>query len=801
MSFSDRKRSLAAADAERAFKNRIDIKFREGSVVRARDGRLVVLEGATEDAASVAEVAAVSRLLADLPNHAVVRMHDLSEAALEGLKRDGERKSGRTLPDLNLWFHLYVDVESTAALADLVNRLNALDVVEYAAPSPLPAPPPGMPADKAEAFEAYWREHDIAPWPTTTALQKGAAGPAGNVITVPGQRAIPPVKAVPDAPPLPGNYLSFQDYREAAPIGIDVNYVVSRYFGATGMNWGYTDCEYSWTKTHEDLTPIAGSVYANGTPSAGAMDYRDHGTAVVGQLSSVNNGWGTTGLVPDSMVRLSTEWPTTGYNRASAITAAAAQFWRGAVILLEMQTGASFDCNGADSSAPYVPAEWDPAVKSAVMTATANGRIVVAAAGNGNCDLDQAGFGGAFNPASVAQDSGAIIVGAGEKLTRNKASFSTYGSRVDAHAEGDWQIYTTGYGDLFSAEGENRWYTDSFSGTSGASPIVTGAAVSLSAMLWLNHGSIWAPREIRDILRRDGTPQGTGGHIGRRPDLKKQVEAMTNRHLQMQSADFDGDGRSDYTTWRPSTGTWYIRYANGTTGTQQWGQRGDIPAPADVNGDGRAELIVFRPSNGRWYIRYWNATTQSIQWGTRGDVPVPLDYDGDGRDDLVVFRTLTGGSVGRWYIRPWRGATTTITWGQRNDTPIARDMNGDGRDDLIVFRGLEGRWYIRYSGSGATARYDWGAWGDIPLTYRDSLRRWNIAVWRPSNATYYARNIHSGATATVQWGMPGDVPRFADRDGNGWDEWLVYRPSNRTWYNASFGPLVFGGVGDIAVAQ
>jgi len=62
------------------------------------------------------------------------------------------------------------------------------------------------------------------------------------------------------------------------------------------------------------------------------------------------------------------------------------------------------------------------AVKSAIQTATANGRIVVAYAGNGNCDLDDAGFGGAFDPTDTTQDSGSIIVGAGEKNTRNKAS-------------------------------------------------------------------------------------------------------------------------------------------------------------------------------------------------------------------------------------------------------------------------------------------------------------------------------------------------------------------------------------------
>jgi hypothetical protein len=729
-------------------------------------------------------------------------MHELPESTLETMKREGEKNTGQELPDLNLWYYIYVKAGSDHALADLINQLNRLDIVEYAYGSPLPSPPPGMGAEESKAVEHYWRENDQAPWPTPEDVRRNEEGTTPPPARRPGNRVTAPSSMTDDSPPpLPGNYLSFQDYREAAPTGIDMDYVAARYYNAAGLNWGYTDCEYSWNKSHEDLTDIAGSVYVNGTPHASAMAYKDHGTAVIGQLSSDSNGWGTTGLVHDSAVRLSTEWPTTGYNRPSAITSAAAQFWRGAVILLEMQTGAGFDCNGTDTSSPYVPAEWEAAVKSAVKTATANGRIVVAAAGNGNCNLDLAGFGGAFDPTNAAQDSGAIIVGAGEKNTRNKASFSTYGSRVDTQSEGDWQIYTTGYGDLFKAEGENRWYTKSFAGTSGASPIVTGASVSLSSMLWIYHGSIWAPTEIRDILRRDGTPQGGGGHIGPRPDLRKQVEALTNRHLQMQSADFDGDKKTDYAFFRPSTGYWHIRYAAGTTGSVQWGTKGDIPAPADVNGDGRAELIVFRPSNGYWYIRYWNGTTQQIQWGTNGDIPIPLDYNGDGKSELAVFRTLSGGSTGRWYIRYLSGGSVTITWGNRTDTPIARDINGDKRDDLIVFSATQGKWNIRYSGSGTTATHTHGSWGDIPLTWRDSQKRWNIAVWRPTNGTFYWKNVHANTSGSIVWGKAGDVPRFGDRNGNGWDEFIVYRPSAGRWYNSSFGEVAWGAVGDLAIAK
>lgn len=374
---------------------------------------------------------------------------------------------------------------------------------------------------------------------------------------------------------------------------------------------------------------------------------------------------------------------------------------------------------------------------------------------------------------------------------------------MNVHAEGDWQVVTTGYGDLFDAEGENLYYTGTFAGTSSASPIVTGAAVSLASILWLYHGSVFDPLEMRTLLAREGTPQGTGGHIGPRPDLRKQVEHITNRHLQTASGDFDGDGRSDYAVFRPSNGYWRIRFAASGTSPAviRWGKKGDIPAPADVDGDGRAELVVFRPSTGTWLIRYWDGTKQSIKWGAQGDLPVPLDYDGDGKAELAFYRAIKGGADGRWHIRFWNGKSKRISWGIRTDAPLARDFDQDGKDDLALFRATQGKWYILFN-DGKTKSYTLGKWGDIPLAYRDSKGRWNLAVWRPGNGTFYCRNIHQNAQMSVRFGVAGDIPRFADTDGDKWDEFIIYDPAKGKWHNASSPSVVhWGSVGDLAISR
>ncbi len=317
-----------------------------------------------------------------------------------------------------------------------------------------------------------------------------------------------------DLAPATESYVSRQGYR--GPEGIDAVFAAT--LGATGAGVRLADVEYGWTYAHEDLVdldlhPEPGQTIS---PTTIANGWEQHGTAVLGETSAVPNAYGMTGLVPDAEVYTYPELTVErGSRRVEAIAAAVAGARPGDVVLLEMQT--------VGANGQYGPAEYNPAVWQVVKAATDAGVVVVAAAGNGDEDLDSPGY-AAYR---ARGDSGAILVGAASPA-RRKMSFSTHGSRVDLHGWGT-AVATLGYGNLIRVGGDlNQAYTASFSGTSSASPIVAAACVAIQSYARAKLGRPLAPRELRDLLVQTGTPQADpeAGHIGPLPNLRAALERL-----------------------------------------------------------------------------------------------------------------------------------------------------------------------------------------------------------------------------------------------------------------------------------
>jgi hypothetical protein len=170
----------------------------------------------------------------------------------------------------------------------------------------------------------------------------------------------------------------------------------------------------------------------------------------------------------------------------------------------------------------------------AVAAATADGIIVVEPAGNGSQDLDGTEYGGgsASSFPDGRADSGAIIVGAGAapgctNPARGRLDFSSFGSRVNLQGWGEC-VVTTGYGvDLQGVSMGNDAYTNSFGGTSSASPIVASAAAILSSVAQ-QQGVTMTPQQVRSRLVASGSAQGASltGNIGPLPNLREALKAF-----------------------------------------------------------------------------------------------------------------------------------------------------------------------------------------------------------------------------------------------------------------------------------
>ncbi len=270
--------------------------------------------------------------------------------------------------------------------------------------------------------------------------------------------------------------------------------------------------------------------------------------------------------------------------------------------------------------------------------------------------------------------------------------------------------------------------------------------------------------------------------------------------------DFDGDGKTDFSVFRPSDAPnapdFIISTAASSTVETAWGSVGDAAVNADYDGDGVADYAVFRPSSGYWFIlRSSDNTIMPVKFGLATDRLTPADFDGDGVTDIAVFRP----SNGFWYVlQSSDGKIKSTQFGAPEDLPVPADFDGDGKTDYVVFRPSSGFWYVQRSSDGGFNAEQFGTRGDQPVVGDyDGDGHADYAVFRPSSGVWYLLKSNAGFNA-VQFGASGDQPLQADFDGDGKRDLAVYRPSTGYWYylkssDGGFASLRFGNPGDTAV--
>jgi hypothetical protein len=353
------------------------------------------------------------------------------------------------------------------------------------------------------AFTQYYAVHPALGSDPEAIANAIAQWPNVEIAYVEAGPTPPPVNPADD--PLSGS----EGYLNAAPTGLDARYA---WTSADGGGIGFVDVEQGWTLNHEDLT-AAGITLISGVNQA----YPGHGTAVLGEVLAVDNTVGGIGIAPNVHARVVSQFRTTiDYNTAEAILSAAGVMAPGDVMQLEAQT--------TYGSSTYLPVEVEQTTFDAIQYAVSQGIIVVEAGGNGSNDLD------AFKDANGKtvlkrgsadfKDSGAILVGAASSTApHSRLSFSNYGSRIDCFA---WGEKITTAGDGWTGNATNS-YTNGFGGTSGATPMVTGAALLVQS--WrVNHGRPrHTPDEMRGALSAAGNTASanpSSDRIGVMPNLK-----------------------------------------------------------------------------------------------------------------------------------------------------------------------------------------------------------------------------------------------------------------------------------------
>jgi Subtilase family/Bacterial tandem repeat domain 1 len=599
--------------------------------------------------------------------------------------------------------------------------------------------------------------------------------------------AIEDMQARIDSPPAATpDFTGRQGYLNTAPAGVDARYAW-RFAGGRGGGIRVIDLEWGWRFTHEDLGANQGGVIAGTADPVADSNSTNHGTAVLGEISGDDNSLGITGIAPDARISaVAFSMPS-----AKAIRTAADNLSAGDIILLEIhRPGPRFNFEGRDDQRGYIGIEWWPDDFAAIRYAVNRGVIVVEAAGNGAENLDDAiyntrpsDFPSTWrNPFNTANPSSqAVLVGAGAPPPgthgadhgpdRSRLDFSNHGRRVDAQGWGR-EVTTTGYGDLQGGNNVDRWYTDRFSGTSSASPIVVGALACVQGALRAEGQALLTPQGAIDILRSTGSPQTdapgrpAGQRIGNRPDLKAMLDRLVRP-----STTYTG-------VWRAGTDAHYLWVnVDWNNFVAKWQELAGqnlrlVDLEIDQFGSETRYSGVWRAGNDPYYL-WVNASWDSFvaKWQELSAQNLRLI-------DLEIRKV---GSDWR-YSGVWRGGSdghylwVNATW----DSFVAKWQELSAQnlrlvDIAIVKIGSE----YRYSGvwrSGSDAHYLWvnATWDSFVAKWQElgaqNLRLTKIVRTRVGSEWRYSGIWRAGTDAYYLWvnaSWPSFVDKWQELAGNG----------------------------------
>ncbi len=335
----------------------------------------------------------------------------------------------------------------------------------------------------------------------------------------------------PSAPAINSSVSITQSYLDPAPAGIDAKYAWRHKGGDGCSSIKFIAVEQGWITDHQYVPtktlPCSGMNHSSS---------RNHGTAVLGIIHMQHINVGRSGITPKAKGYVLSQWrPDGNFNMADAILASIHHLDDGDVLLIESQ---AYD----PGTKKAMPVEIYDVNFQLIRLATALGISVIEPAGNGNNvsghDLDlfiNMESCKILNRSSTEfRDSGAIVVAAaGSNVPHTKMGYTNFGSRIDCYAWGENVLTAGGFPN--SSENVTTGYTTTFSGTSSASAIITGAAIALQSIAEVHLQCRLNPSQIRALLSNEmyGTASANGratDKIGVMPDLKKIIRDLLKLH-------------------------------------------------------------------------------------------------------------------------------------------------------------------------------------------------------------------------------------------------------------------------------
>jgi hypothetical protein len=189
-------------------------------------------------------------------------------------------------------------------------------------------------------------------------------------------------------------------------------------------------------------------------------------------------------------------------------------------------------------------------------------------------------------------------------------------------------------------------------------------------------------------------------------------------------ADFNGDGKADIAGRVAQTGQWWIGLSTGSSFTNSlWATWSAVATWVDVNagdfnGDAKADITGRYLQGGSWWTSISSGSSfTTTQWGTWSpaatwvDVRVG-DFNGDGKADI----TGRYSQAGSWWTGISNGSSfTTTMWGSWNPNVtwvdvMVGDFNGDGKSDIIGRYAQAGQWFVGTSNNSSFSTSLWGTW-------------------------------------------------------------------------------------------